>query len=66
MKHTSASPELLLIDISNSRTKIASANYDALTAERATLPTKDLSATAFSDIPLGSRRRAHHPRLGRP
>jgi len=46
-----ATPELLLIDISNSRTKIAGASPGTLGVERATIPTQDLSADAFAAIP---------------
>lgn len=50
MSETKSTPELLLIDISNSYTKIASANTGALSDGRATLPTRELSAAAFADI----------------
>ena len=50
MSDTISSPELLLIDISNSYTKMASADAAALTESRATLPTGELSPTAFSEI----------------
>lgn len=44
-------PEWLLIDISNSRTKIAGTNPDALTEQRAIIPTADLSAESLAETP---------------
>ena len=44
-------PELLLVDISNSRTKIAGATPAALTDQRVTLPTAELGADSLKDIP---------------
>jgi type III pantothenate kinase len=44
-------PELLLIDISNSRTKIAGATIEGLTDQRANLPTAELSAKSLAEIP---------------
>jgi type III pantothenate kinase len=44
------SPEFLLIDISNSRTKIAGATATALTSHRANIATADLSPDAIAEI----------------
>ena len=41
---------LLLVDISNSRTKLASANREALTEARATIPTAELSRETILEI----------------
>ena len=51
MSTSNQESELLLIDISNSRTKIAGASGDALSDQRANLPTPDLSAEALAQIP---------------
>ena len=44
-------PEFLLIDISNSRTKIAGATRDDLTDQRAVIPTDELSQSTLESIP---------------
>ena len=44
-------PELLVIDISNSRTKIAAAHSGALTDLRASFPTPELRPAAIAEIP---------------
>lgn len=50
MSTTNTTPEFLLIDISNSRTKLAAATRDALTNQRAIIPTADLSAETLAEV----------------
>lgn len=49
--------EFLLIDISNSRTKLAGANRSALTEQRAVIPTAELSAETLASIPWAKQAR---------
>jgi len=44
------SPEFLLVDVSNSRTKIAGALRDRLTGHREIVPTADLEAMSLGQL----------------